>query len=355
VSEANATVKNVFFDLPYLIYVKDSMNDPLLRAWAESFRQGIRPLPYSPYAPQSERPGAFIVGAGLPVYLPPDQLAECYLVSLETLEVGIRFLRRVNPHGSSVLMGEVPGDRAGRASFSSVKVMFDARAFEPEQLWDMELFVNLAVEAVNKLLSHYRIISDRPYVQPVTPQVIQKFHLQTQFENGTPQIPEYGAGNGPLRGFGGAIPDSQDLALREAVASDLPPSIYATLDADVRDHLDLRRWRLATIEAAVLFEAWLSSFLRERYARQGLVASQIDAKFLGPDGRPVSVSRMAKSLVRDATLYDFATTQHCQDWELQVRNLRNDLVHGKRFDVSPTEAVEAYKTVLKCIALLETV
>ena len=101
--------------------------------------------------------------------------------------------------------------------------------------------------------------------------------------------------------------------------------IYAVLDADVRDHLDLRRWRLALIEAAVLFEAWLTNFLREKYANQRLSSPQIEAKFVSRNGRPVSVTHIAKSVVKDATKFDFDKTQQYQEWETKVRNLRNDL------------------------------
>jgi len=246
--------KHVNFDLPYLIFVKDSMNDPDLRAWADAYQKGVRPLPYSPYAPHSERPGSFIIGGGFPVYLPPDKLTDHYLVSLPQIQVAIRLLRRVNPHRSTTLMGEVPGDRAGRASFSSVNVTFDPRSINPEHHGNVQLLVDLAIEAINKFVSHYRVIANRPYIQPVTPAVIQEFHIVTEFEDGTSQTLQYGVGSGPLHGMGGAIPDDQDQALRAAILVNSPPMIYAVLDADVRDHLDLRKWRLALIEAAVLFE-----------------------------------------------------------------------------------------------------
>jgi hypothetical protein len=279
VNEKPMRFKFVFFDLPYLIFVKDSMDDPDLRAWAEAFQSGVRPLPYSPYAPHSERPGGHTIGGGFPVYLPPKDLGNFYLVSLDQAQVGIRMLRRVNPHRSVTLMGEMPGDRAGRASFSSVKAMFDLQSMKPEYHGKV---VDLAIEAINKFISHYRVIANRPYVQPVTPGVIQEFQIQTRFEDGTSQTTEFRTASGVLHGMGGSIPDDQDRALRVALAKDLPPIIYASLDADIRDHLDLRKSRLALIETAVLFEAWLSNFVREQYANQGLPRSQIEAKFVGP-------------------------------------------------------------------------
>lgn len=345
--------KNVYFDLPYLLFVKDSMDDPNLRKWAEAYQKRERPLPYSPYAPNTERPGNIIIGGGFPVYLPPDDLAEYYTVALPQIQVGLRLLRRVNPHRSTTMMGEVPGDRAGRASFSSVKVMFDPRSISPEYHWHMALFVELAIEAINKFVSHYRIVANRPYIQPITPQVIQEFHIQTEFEDGTSQVQEFGAGGGPLHGMGGTISDQEDKSLRDAVASQASPVIFDVFDADVRDHLDLRKWRLALIDSAVLFEAWLTNFLRKKYKEQGLSEENIEAKFHRQNGSPFSITYIAKSLVKDATDFDFSQTQECSVWENKVRDVRNDIVHGTRFDVSDQEASEAYRTVREAISLLE--
>lgn len=67
----------------------------------------------------------------------------------------------------------------------------------------MGLFVDAAIEAINKFVLHYRIIADRPYIQPVTPEVIQEFYIETQFEDGSLQTQEFGAGGGPLMGLVG--------------------------------------------------------------------------------------------------------------------------------------------------------
>lgn len=130
-SEKRIRFKHVYFDLPYFISVKDSMDDQRLREWAEAYQNGVSQLPYSRHAPHSEKPTALLIGGSFPVYLPPSELAPCYLVSLDEIQVGIRLLRRVNTQRSTTLMGEVPGDRAGRASYSSVKVMFDAASGPP--------------------------------------------------------------------------------------------------------------------------------------------------------------------------------------------------------------------------------
>lgn len=344
-------LKYVDFDLPFLIFVKDSLGDRSLKDWADAFSAGTRPLPYSPYAPAAEKPGELIIGGGLPVYVPPEPLAPYYTVVLPGFSAGIRLLRRVNPHRAVVLMGEVPGDRTGRASFSSVRVMFDMSSINPDYHHNFPLFCQLAVQVINHFIAHYRVIANRPYVGPVTMAVIQSFNVTTEFEGGEQIQQQYGSGSGPLNGMGGAIPENQDATLRSAVAKSEPPSIDETLDANIRNYLDLQEWRLAVIESAVAFEAWLSRHLRERLIAEG--SADIETLFLDSRGLPRSITSIAKKIVKQVAGYDFGATAEYVAWESRVRDLRNDIVHGKTFDVGEAQAIEAYNAVKSAIAIIK--
>jgi hypothetical protein len=147
----------------------------------------------------------------------------------------------------------------------------------------------------------------------------------TRFEDGASQTQEFGSGSGPLHGFGGAIDDELDSKLRAAIALPDAPAIESTLDANIRDHLDLEDWRLAVVETAVLFEARIATFLRARFAANGVAVADVDAKFVEPNGRPRSVTYLAKTLVLEATGFDFAATAEYSRWKSAVRDLRNTL------------------------------
>ena len=343
-------LKYVDFDLPFLLFVRDSLGDQSLKDWADAYAAGTESLPYSRYAPATNKPGHMIIGGGLPVYIPPEPLARYYDVALPHFSAGLRLLRRVNPHREMVMMGEIPGDRTGRASFSSARVMFDMSQILPTHHQNFPLFCELAVQAINHFIDHYRVIANRPYVGPVTMAVIQSFIVTTEFEDGEQIQQHYGTGSGPLHGMGGAIPDVEDLKLREAVSSPQPPSIHDTLDANIRDHLDLQEWRLAVIESAVAFEAWLSRFLRDQLVSQG--RSNIDELFLNSRGLPKSITSIAQNLIKEVTGFDFELSNEYSDWAFNVRDLRNDLVHGKIFDVSQAQASEAYSSVIAAIACI---
>ena len=155
---AKPVFKYVDFDLPFVLFLRDSMNDPELAAWVDALRTGKTPLPYARHAPPAGKPGALIIGGGLPVYLPPKEIAPLYEVALPEIVLGFRTIRRVNANRSMVLMGELPGDRTGRASFSTVRVIFPLSQVLEKFHWDMPLFCHQAVRAVNHFLEHYRVL-----------------------------------------------------------------------------------------------------------------------------------------------------------------------------------------------------
>lgn len=353
-----AELKNVYFDLPFILWVRDSMGDSVLNEWANAWAAGEREtLPFSPYAPSLTTGNQIILGGPLPVYVPPEELADHYLIDLpgiDGVECGLRFLRRANNQSRQGfhLMGAVPGDRVGRISFTSVKAMFDLDQFDDALHADASHFVELAVDAVNHFIAHYRIIANRPWINAVTPQMLGDFQFETVYEDGTRDSYAYGASNGPLDGFGGAIAQESDQALRAAVGDQTPPPIDATLDANIRNNLDLRDWRMAAIEAAVLFEAWIVPAIRARLVANGLSTADIDARFSRPNGVPHSVTHIAKTLVYEACQLDFKSTVEYADWAAHARDVRNELVHGSRIDVTRNEAVRAYQSVRGAMALI---
>lgn len=337
--------KSIYFDLPFLIFVKDGFKDKQLEEWAKAYQSGEEP-PYSPYAPSQNRDGALTIGGGFPVYI-PDKVEKAYVVKVGEKFVGIQFLRRITQNNSANLCGEIEGDRTGRASFSSVRVNFDLRIFDSKYFFNTKYFVNLAMDSVNKFIEHYRIATGKHYIRPVTPAIIQSFTIFNESNEQPTFVQHYVTDKAVLeveeaysslppssyhmdatmRGMGGAIPDDVDESLRETLDKDIEPSIIGTLHLEVKDKLDLREWRLAAIEAAVLFETFLNIKLRDAYRAQGIPESDIEDKFHKNDRfrTPLSSYAIAKQLIEDSTGFDFASTTEFQEWSDKTKDLRNEV------------------------------
>ncbi|MEH6642516.1 hypothetical protein [Vreelandella glaciei] len=364
--------KSICFDLPFLIFVKDGFKDKQLEGWAKAYQAG-ETLPYSPYAPNQNRVGDLTIGGGFPVYL-PDKLENAYVVKVGEKFVGIQFLRRIAQNNPANLCGEIEGDRTGRASFSSVRVNFDLRIFDSKHYLNARYFVNLAIDAINKFIEHYRVATRKHYIRPVTPAIIQSFTIINSYHEKPNFVQHYvtdktvlkveGDGfpllefnyfmDAMMHGMGGAISDDIDVNLRGVLDKDIEPSIIETLHLEVKDKLELREWRLAAIEAAVLFETFLNIKLRDSYKAQGLSDSDIEDKFRKNDRfkTPLSSYAIAKELIQDATGFDFYSTEEFKGWSNNTKDLRNDVVHGKRYKVTKLEAEMSYKCVEDSINLL---
>ncbi|HEX9155399.1 MAG TPA: hypothetical protein VF819_07530 [Nitrospira sp.] len=345
-AEKTPKLKLVCFDLPFVLNVGDSWKDEALEEWATAISEGKTPPLHVRHASPS--------GNNSTVHLPKVLVAP-YEVALPGRVVQLATLRRVNQERAIKIFAEIPGDRAGKASLSSVRVLMDVSGMSNDKQWDAEFLCQIALDAVNHFIDHYRIIANRPFLGHVTLSVVQEFSLFTIFDDDSTQKQTYMHGSGSAWMFVSGLEGAKDATLRAAVAQLESPPILAILDSDIVDHLDLREWRLAVIQLAVLFEAWLSRFIRTRFAKSGLGSAAMEAKFVRSDGQPKSATAIAKGLVKEATGFDFATTTEYDNWAKDVRDLRNDLVHGKRFDVTESEAMGAYRAVHAAIALLQTV
>ena len=63
---------------------------------------------------------------------------------------------------------------------------------------------------------------------------------------------------------------------------------------------------------------------------------------------------LAKKLIKEATGFDFSKTTEFNDWDLNTKELRNGIVHGKKYNVTSEEAHKSYDSVLSAIELIET-
>lgn len=364
--------KSIYFDLPFLIFVKDGFKDKELEEWFNAYNNK-KDLPYSRYAPNCKKADRFIIGSGVPVYI-PSKIEKAYIVKIYDLFVDIQFLRRITQNKSVDLCGEIEGDRTGRASFSSVRINFDLKQFDIKKFHNTKYFINLAIEAVNKFIEHYRVITGKFYIRPITPAIIQEFLIFDSYKGDSTIIKSYVTDrsilndkednelfhgldyhmDATMRGMGGSIPDEEDLELRQILDKDIEPSIIKTLQLEVKDKLDLREWRLAAIESAVLFETFLNIKLRGAYKKSGLSDIEIENKFHENDRHktPLSSYKIAKLLVKDALGFDFSLTSEFREWCRNTKDLRNEIVHGKKYKVTREEATLGYDSVKKSISLI---
>ncbi|MEQ9425771.1 MAG: hypothetical protein RJQ09_15205 [Cyclobacteriaceae bacterium] len=349
--------KSIYFDLPFYINVEDGFRDKNLENWFESYQKGEKNLPYSKYAPRPDRHSGFIIGSNIPIHLPQGKLAKAYevLVNRKYL-VGIQFLVRINQANDNSLIGRVVGDRYGKASFSSVRVNFDLNGFKDIKENDHNFYVNTAIDGVNRFLEFYRLIAQEPHITTISKSAVAPIHTFTTYDDGSNHTGQAVDMSGSLVGLGSErLTKKNDNELREGLKADLKTNIILSIHLDIKNRLLLEEWRLAAIESEILFETWLISFLQKHFKKNGLTDEESETHFYNNDKAktPKSAHALAKFKVKEATGFDFFKTEEFRNWELKSKNLRNEIVHGKKFDVSKSEAKDSFQSVMKAINLIE--
>ena len=349
--------KVIIFDLPFHINVKDGINDTGIKAWHEAYLRGDGASAFSPYAPHPAKPQPQAgFGDISPVHLPTEPLDESYKVMVPGLGsvYELTFLRRLNQITQSQMPGDVLGDRAGRYSYSSVEVKVYYGNIKEEFRDDDFALSDLAVYAVNWFLEHYRVITKRYYISQITPGTIGDFHVSTMYSNSSFRQWRLRCSlDGPVIFANTSLSQEKEENLRAAIVQENEPAITQVLYLEAEEKLSLRQWRLAIIEAAILFETWLGLHVRFLFKQQGLSKEDVEKKFINKSGSHLFAKDIAGKLIQEAASFNFKATNEYTDWHEGVAKLRNAVVHGDTFRVEPQAAIDAFNKVKAAITLVE--
>jgi len=341
-SDARPSSWSVYFDLPFVVSVADSMDDPSLRRYLEAVASGESPNPV-PYSPRL-RPGfGFSVG-GAPVYLPdPASLAEPFVVPVAGSAAQIRFLRRLrNVDRAIVTVGEFRPDR-GNGAYSSTQVVLSSQLSRSLGRNDLQGAAELSVEALNRFLEIYRYMCGAYWAQPISVSDGSEFIIVTVLDTGERVQPRVysSSGQGPLIGLGSKpLLDHRDQKFREELLTARMPFAFE-LKLSAQEHIHRGRFRNAIVDAATAVEVFVSELLRRGLQQRGRTKSAIEGVFTGGRGLPRSVTSLAKSALRSELGIDFGATSEYSNWQKHVVHPRNAVVHGSRLSITRGEAVDS--------------
>lgn len=267
---------------------------------------------------------------------------------------GIHILREMKAgiSGMATLLELDGGDRFGRYSSSSLQVRFSLRDSPELRHAEHDEMVRIAVKSVNRLISHYRDLRDQPMIEGLIPADIGHFSVQYNNERTLIHSLPYATGLGPAVGRSHDELERFDQNLRARLQVDSRPKIYRELELRMNRLFLETDYRGCVIEAAVLVESWMKAYVREQFEKRGRTRDEIESAMRDPRGRPVTAHHVATVLIKDSTGVDFEHGNEFRPWRNKVADVRNDLVHGTRHDVTEFEAKEALDSVHATIAVL---
>ncbi|MCW5548698.1 MAG: hypothetical protein KIT44_07010 [Opitutaceae bacterium] len=237
------------------------------------------------------------------------------------------------------------GDPFGRYSTSDVQVRFNLETSPRVGGLEHSEVVELATVAVNRLIEHYRDLANQSLIRRVSAADLAHFKVRYIGDGTSLHDLVYATGHGPLRGRSKEESEALESQLRGRLQHAGAPALFRELELRARQLYGERDYRGAVIEAAILFESWLKAIVRRQFALRGLPPDQIEAKLRTKDGQHHKANYFARVLLKEATEYDFCATVEYLAWRQQVADVRNDLVHGTRHDVTEDEATACLKAI----------
>lgn len=248
---------------------------------------------------------------------------------------GIHIFKRLRSDTPLTTALEVEGgDPFGRFSWSQVQIRFNFES-SPELVdCEQDQLVEYAVAACNLLISVYRDICNVPLLRRLAPADIAHFSLCWIADKQVLHRLEYATGHGPLRGRSEEEMQGMENAARARLARGGGVHLTREMELQMFRLFAERDARGALLQSALVFETWLRLQIREALIKQGLRPDQIEAKFKREDGRFHQTEYIAKTLVREVLGIDFAGTAEYRNWREQTAEVRNQLLHGSREDVS---------------------
>jgi hypothetical protein len=248
------------------------------------------------------------------------------------------------------------GDSLGKLSHTVVIARIDARNIPDDFKWDNGLYCDLATDAVNRFVEHYKIESGLPmryvaHITRVTASMIMRFEILTIFDKRENYIEEYSDINGFMIGV---LNEQVYHKLNSLLSTNAEPPIIESYYLQIENSLMVKNWRAAAIDCAVLFEAWLTPALKAIYKSQKLKSADIKNKFkTGEKHEPMPLGQIIAEVIQDATGFTFQETPECEELLVHSITLRNHIVHGRKFAVSGNEAQRSYAAIKAAIALIK--
>lgn len=299
-SDVGTENRYVVFDLPFPLRIRDSV------AGAE------------------QQTAPFFVGTA-----PPCEIATLLVMSA----TGVQGMR-----GKGELEG---GDPYGRWSHTRVQVRFHCLTSSEVRQWEDSVLVARAMSAANTLIAHYRDLGNQPLLRELSMLDVVHFKIVEEFGQDKSREHWYSTGRQALV-FG--VNDERrrmEDVLRQRVQAATPVAFLRQLELDVLAHAESGDYRLAVIEMATLFESWLRRYIVIVLAERGHSQADINRRFVRQNGRFMSVTEIARTIVPEVFAFDFLNSQPGRDWQLSVRDLRNELVHGSCETVTKEDATRA--------------
>jgi hypothetical protein len=264
----------------------------------------------------------------------------------------------------------VEGDRLGRSLSSNVLIHFSDEFMDniPEEVIEEtpedyheqgtimgsdlatpldKHFVVWGMNFLNRFLESYRFFENEYWIQPLTPQMVQEFHL---FRYISGEIDRGRVRNWTGGAVKGGLADIDQI--QEFTRSNDQLPLVQRLQLDARDNADRGNYSEAIIQSAQLAEIWTIYAFMIIAKQHGCSESEAEDLITHPDGQYFSPNNIFQRLNSEFS-YDFQDTEQYDYWKSSTKEVRDKVVH-RGYEPSRSEAMDAVKASLETILEIQT-
>jgi len=262
----------------------------------------------------------------------------------------VRFERRYRQRGDTPVIGgriveasnmELPQDRLGRVAYTKLEIQFPMHVpYYDMGARDEELHQGV-LAVINRLLEVYRYATGEFHIESIPRIELQVDSVSRNLkEDGTLEEPNRETlvgldSGGPDRWLTSARtkPISQEARqfLREGTTLAIPTVLYLNAERE----FTFENHRIAVVEAETAFEAQVDEVVAQYYRSQGLSRAQVDNKL------KAGLQGLINHHLPRCCRHPFASTLEHATWNLDLYQLRNDVVHNG----APVEAHQARRAL----------
>lgn len=277
-----------------------------------------------------------------------------------------------NHHQTGLVIGNqinIEGERLGKSVSSTVLIHFSSEFIDaiPEQVLkntpekyheqgtilgskivtplDEHLIVR-GMNFLNRFLEFYRFFENEYWIQPLTPQMVQKFHLWRNTAEGNDRYRVRNWTGGPIRGGTADIESIQEATLSTV---DLP--LVQKLQLDARDNIDRSNYAIGAIQSGQLLELWSQLAFIIIAKQEGHSEKQAKEWIKFDNDRSIKPPNIFDKYLKELE-YDFKSTEQFDNWNDNTRELRNSVVHDG-YEPSRHEASEAFNGTMEAILAIQ--
>lgn len=203
------------------------------------------------------------------------------------------------------------------------------------------------VNFLNRFLSYYRFFENEYWIQPLTPQMIQKFHLWRNTADGLDRHRVRNWIGGPIRG------NEADIeTIQESTSSTMDLPLVQKLRLDARDNIDRSNYAIGVIQSGQLLELWSQYAFIIIAKQQGHSENEAKELIKFDSNRSIKPPNIFDKYRKEVG-YDFKSTDQFDYWDNKTRKLRNIVVHDGH-EPTHNEAFEAFKGTMEAILEIQS-